>query len=278
MIINYFNDFSPQTFKANDLLDKWLDHIKKYPLLKTYCIEDYSDGWKEIALKRVFTYDESIFLRMKKVAILLHQIIEHIQSKAKAFFDCEEIADIDWIIYHGLGNGAGGYTRLGSKNVILFGLEKIVDLKWDNEKKLNDLVAHEYSHYIHEAMRGSSLESHQDFQTDMIYRMYVEGLATFGERIMYGRHKSMSDWYIKCLEKESLLKLRFNRLLRDESNDLLHFFGDWYPVENLIEAGYFLGMRMIEKWLKTSSIKKIMKAPYIEIKQAYDDYMNDMKE
>jgi hypothetical protein len=46
----------------------------------------------------------------------------------------------------------------------------------------------------------------------------------------------------------------------------------------LIEAGYFLGLRMIEQWLKFSSLNDIMKAPYREIKQVFDDYMNNIKE
>lgn len=278
MIKNYFNDFSPKSFEPDDLLEEWLAYMSHYPLLKTYCIEDYSKDWQKIATEKVFTYDRLSFIRMKEVGFLLEEIIQHIQSKAKEFFDCKNIDDIDWIIYHGLGNGAGGYTSLGDKNVILFGLEKILDLEWDKDKKLNDLVAHEYSHYIHETIRASSLESHQDFKTDMIYRLYVEGLATFGESIMYGRHKSMPDWYDQCLKKEKLLKVKFKRLLNNEKKDILHFFGDWYPVENLIEAGYFLGLRMIEQWLKASSLQDIMKAPYREINQMFDDYMNDIKE
>jgi hypothetical protein len=259
-VINAFNDYHPIKYDALSLLNYWLTYMNQYPNLKTYCQEDYQDQWKDIALEKVFNYDQKDFLRMKKAQDILLSTIHSFDHKAKLFFGVDTLPIIDWIIYHGLGNGAGGYTNINGKKTIVFGLEKIVELGWDSQIKLEDLLVHEYSHYFHEHIREQSLETPLDFYHQYIFRLYVEGLATYAEKMMHGREVSMPDWYDNCLKKEQKLKQTFINHLMNHNKDIQHMYGDWYPVLGEIETAYFLGMQMIKLWHKEVSIKTIMKA------------------
>lgn len=272
-VLNAFKDYQPYRYDSLSLLNYWLTYMEQYPDLKTYCQDDYQDKWKEVALEKVFKYDEKDLLRMKKAQEILFSTIDSFDVKAKDFFGVDALPAIDWIIYHGLGNGAGGYTTINGQKKITFGLEKIVSLNWDSQIKLEDLLAHEYSHYFHEHMRGEALDGPLDFYHHNIFRLYVEGLATYAENMIHGRKKSMPDWYENCLVKEQRLKQLFLDHLQKHHQDITHMFGDWYPVLGEIETGYFLGMLMIESWHQEFSLVSIMKAPLKTIENRVLQYL-----
>jgi hypothetical protein len=274
-VLNAFKDYQPYRYDSLSLLNYWLTYMNQYPNLKTYCQDDYQDKWKEVALERVFNYNQKDILRMKKAQEILLSTIDSFDVKAKKFFRVDSLPSIDWVIYHGLGNGAGGYTIINGQKKIMFGLDKIVSLSWDLKNKLEDLLAHEYSHYFHEFVRCQSLEPQLDFYRHYIFRLYVEGLATYAEQMMHGRKKSMPVWHHNCLEKEQKLKQLFLNHLEMDDQDIHYMFGDWYPVLGEIETAYFLGMRMIESWHQEASLISIMKASYITIEDRVLQYLKE---
>ncbi len=258
-------------------LQMWLDYMNDYPEIRDQCISDYeSEGmdWQKIALERVFGFNHDFHLRMNKVSDLLNQIYQSLEMKLYVF-DKKTDDDTYMIIYHGLGNAAGRLEPYQGKNAMMFGVEKIVELNWDNHNKLEDLVAHEYAHLVHQELRGESLEPFQDFFKKNIFRLYTEGLATYCESFCNGREKSEKSWYESATLVKSQLKSEFLDRLNRQDKTCNDFFGDWYPVMGITEAGYFLGYELIKQITSDYQISDIMKFTYDEIEKLFLDYLQE---
>ena len=260
-----------------DRQDAWVEFMSKDINVRQQCIDDYIEqglDWKEVSLNSVFIYDKKFVDRMNRASVLLERIVLDMRSKLSSFYKLE-LEDTIIVIYHGLGNAAGWATTYEGKPAIYLGVEKIVELGWDSKSKLEDLVSHEYGHLVHMDIRKESLEPFTDFRRKMIYRTYTEGVATYCESIYNGREISSPMWYQEAIKKEELLKKEFMRRLDSESENITDFFGDWYPVLGLIEAGYFLGLNVIKSLLKTLSIVEVMSLDIEDVELEVMKYITD---
>lgn len=271
-IINAFKDYKPLSYKAEDLLTYWLHYMDAYPQLKKKSMQAYGDQWETIGLEKVFRYQKEDIKIMYQVADDLVSIIKKVEEKAAKFFSLSQVPVSRWIIYHGLGNQAGGYQSDTDKQLI-FGLEKIVELGWQNHKKLSDLVAHEYAHFLHDHLRSNDFSLTRDFHQRWTFNLYIEGLATYAENMMYGRRHAMPVWYERCIKQEASFKGIFLKRLKERDPKIQEMFGDWYPVLDTIESAYFLGMRMIEQWHKHTPLDQIMIADQLSIERQMNRYL-----
>ncbi|NLE30964.1 hypothetical protein GX618_01685, partial [Candidatus Dojkabacteria bacterium] len=64
--------------------------------------------------------------------------------------------DLDIILYLGLCNGAGWFTKLDNRRVVLLGIEKIIELGWEDITTLRALIYHELGHVWHDIQRDGS--------------------------------------------------------------------------------------------------------------------------
>lgn len=71
-------------------------------------------------------------------------VIDTLNDNLSKLFDTEP--DINIILYLGLCNGAGWATTLDGKNTVLLGVEKIIELNWDDETNMRALILHEIGH------------------------------------------------------------------------------------------------------------------------------------
>lgn len=76
--------------------------------------------------------------KLKQVHESFIAVSHNIKYKFKELF--EEDLDLDIILYLGLCNGAGWATSLHNKNVVLLGIEKIIELDWCNEEDMFALI------------------------------------------------------------------------------------------------------------------------------------------
>ncbi len=279
-LVDIYYGFSDRIWldlSASEQLQIWLDYMNDYEEIKDHCINDYtSEGidWQKVAVERVFVYNDEFVLRMNTVSDLINQISSSFEKKLISYYgriDNETYI----IIYHGLGNAAGRFDTYQSKNAIMFGVEKIVELNWDNQAKLEDLFAHEYTHLVHQEVRGENLEPFQDFFRKNIFRLYTEGLATYAEMIFNGREKIEKNWYESATLVKNQLKKEFLKRLRNHDETCNDFFGDWYPVMGITEAGYFLGSEIIKKIIGDYHISDIMKLEYSEIEKLFLNYLQE---
>jgi len=87
--------------------------------------------------------------------------------------------NVNLVIYIGLGNGAGWATDYAGSPAILFGLENIAALNWDDQMSLQSLAAHELGHLVHQARLSKEewLALDESEQAAGHFRLYAEGFA-----------------------------------------------------------------------------------------------------
>ncbi len=271
-----FQEVYNDKLSNKELQDVWYRFMERHEYVRRLCIDDYKKqgfDWTKVAFDRVFNYDKDFVSKMNDTSELLERIIISMQDKLNDFFKLSR-EDTMIIIYHGLGNAAGWVTAFMGRPAIYLGLEKIVELGWSDQKKLEDLVSHEYGHLVHMEIRGP-LAPYFDFKRKMIFRMYTEGVATYCESIFNGRETSTPIWYNKCLQHELELKTEFLKRLKTESSDCEDFFGDWNPVLGINEAGYFLGLEFTKRLISRMSLIEVMKLDYDSIELEFMDYMSN---
>lgn len=61
----------------------------------------------------------------------------------------ENGVETDIILYLGLCNGAGWATALDGRDAVLLGIEKIIELNWQDESAMQALIFHEIGHIWH---------------------------------------------------------------------------------------------------------------------------------
>ena len=94
-------------------------------------------------------------------------------------FEYKVNADI--VLYLGLCNGAGWVTRINNKDVILLGIEKILELNWTNEDAMSGLIYHELGHLYH-IQNGTFDQVAKDNVQANIWQLLCEGIAMLFEQ------------------------------------------------------------------------------------------------
>ncbi len=254
-VIDQFKEFK-QHYSANNTFESWLKSMENFNALKDLCVHAYDD-WKTIAKTRVFIYDDAVFKRMVKAHDMILSSRPKVVSALSQFFSLD-LNDIQWVIAHGLGNGAGWALVFEGNPTVFLGVEKIVALGWDNPRRIDDLMTHELMHLVHASKRDIAFKHITEFKAEYLLRMYVEGVATYGEGLFHGRQKTMPSWITQCHQKEKLLKQKMLHYLNTNDQRINDLFGDWYPVYGIHEAAYYLGLRLIQTLLASMSIETVL--------------------
>ncbi len=263
----YNNTQTSKRFEA------WIAYMKKYPTLLNFCMLDYIEEGlspRHIGLKKVFHRKVRIDYMMQAYNNLKASVLEA-ECNVQRIFPHTPI-DIDIVLYHGLGNGAGTATVLNKRPTLLFGIEKIADLKWHNPERIGALFMHEYAHLLHHSVREESIEkSYDNPYDDAYYKLYIEGVATFLEGVLYKREVTQPNWFKQCINNEAKIKAAFLKTL-ELKEDVKPYFGDWNPPLDIPESAYFMGMQIVSMMHETMDIKTIMQLPFDDIKTAINLY------
>jgi hypothetical protein len=81
---------------------------------------------------------------------------------------------VTFVIYVGIGCGAGWATTFGDSPAVLFGLENIAERGWEDPGTILGLVAHELGHLVHFAWR---LRGGKSAGSGPWWQLYEEGFA-----------------------------------------------------------------------------------------------------
>jgi hypothetical protein len=242
---------------ASDYMSQWPELLKKQQ-------EDYTsqgEDWRRIAWEKVFPFLGQRLPAMQTAHDNLLRICAPIYSKAREVLGFE--SDVSFVIYVGIGCGAGWVTKYQGMPAILFGLENIAEEGWSQLPTLTGLVAHEIGHVVHFhwlALGGSSAGSGPWWQ------LYTEGFAQRCVHLVLGQenwHMSLSaagdsedDWLAWCQEHAEWLAKEFLRAV-DAEESVRPFFGSWYDIRGRKQCGYFLGHELIRRLEARLSLKEI---------------------
>lgn len=196
-------------------------------------------------------------------------VIKALNENLTKLFDAEP--DINIVLYLGLCNGAGWATMLDGKSTVLLGIEKIIELDWDDETNMRALILHEIGHLWHK-LNGKLYLPDFTQRRKGIQQLYQEGVAMVCEHILCGDnnfyHQNKDGWLDWCLENEDDIKKEYLRRL-DKKESVQDFFGDWCSYNGYSDVGYYLGCKFVEYLMKTYTLKEVANLPYRKLNKAF---------
>lgn len=156
--------------------------------------------------------------------------------------------DVDIVLYIGLCNAAGWVTTINGKNVILLGVEKILELNWQDENSMYGLIYHELGHVYHKKY-GVFHQYSDDNKKNFVWQLFVEGIAMYFEQVLVNDlnyyHQNKNGWKEWCDN-------HFQQILTDFDTDLptmtrinQKYFGDWVSYCGQGDVGYYLGTKFV---------------------------------
>lgn len=264
-IIDTYQDFLAYWMDAhfrniNEQIELWqTSYMKKYPELLSKQVQSYEAenmDWREIA-KKIFPLLPHRFQLMRKARDNILAICKSIYAKASERLRLD--FNIAFVVYVGIGCGAGWATTYKGQPAVLLGLENIAEQKWHTKNKLKGLISHEIGHLAHMKWRNE-WEIFEKAEQDPLFQLYSEGFAQRCEHIILGRetwHMAQDkEWLSWCEQHKSWLAKEFLKRLEKQApvND---FFGSWFNIQGKTQTGYFLGHAFICELEKTHSLRKI---------------------
>ena len=236
------------------------DYMAQWPELLAKQKEDYAsqdEDWQQIARERVFPFLGRRLPAMQAAHRLLPDICSdvYIRTQEVLSFDGEVV----FVIYVGIGCGAGWVTTYRNSPAVLFGLENIAEEGWAQSSALTALVAHEMGHVVHFHWRA---EQGLSEGADPWWQLYTEGFAQRCEHVILGEdtwHMALGakdDWLDWCQTHKGWLAAEFLRVV-DEGESVRPFFGSWFEVRGRKQCGYFLGHEVIKRLEESASLSEI---------------------
>ncbi|MFI3283761.1 MAG: hypothetical protein R3Y57_01625 [Erysipelotrichaceae bacterium] len=270
-IINTIESISDCFVDGQFKMSAWDKYVEENHLnIKEICKEDIKN----------YNFDNDVLpvlnnvIKSKEKLTVLHNsfsaCVDVLSNELSQLF-AEEI-DLDIILYLGLCNGAGWATTIDDRNVILLGIEKIIELDWQDEVMMKSLIFHEIGHIWHNVCGNLNLQgSTQDDQS--LVQLYQEGVAMRCEQLLIKNenfyHQDKNDWLTWCNSNFSSIKQEYQRRIQN-SESTQDFFGDWCNYKGYSDVGYYLGCRFIKFSENHYTLSEIINLNIVEVKKLFD--------
>ncbi|MGQ9854755.1 MAG: hypothetical protein ACUVTG_15310 [Candidatus Oleimicrobiaceae bacterium] len=251
----------------DEQINRWaMEYMSAWPELLAKQVEDYSTqnlDWRQVARERVFPHISERLSAMQKAHQNLPVVIDQIHVKAQQILDFDSPAI--FVIYVGIGCGAGWATRFRGLPAILFGLEQIAECGWSDPESLKGLVAHEIGHLVHSEWRA---QDGKPMESGPWWQLYEEGFAQYCEALIVGAENwhqagGDKDWVNWCQSHKGWLAAEFIKTV-DSGGPVSAFFGSWFEIRGKRETGYFLGYEVIKELGNRWSLKEIARLEHVE--------------
>lgn len=182
--------------------------------------------------------------------------------------------DIDIVLYVGLCNGAGWVTNINDRDVILLGVEKILELNWLDEASMCGLIYHELGHSYH-TQYGDFNQQSDISEQNFVWQLFTEGIAMYFEQILVNDfnyyHQDKNGWLEWCDN-------HFSEILADFRNDLeamtkcnQRYFGDWVSYSGKGDVGYYLGTKFVQKLNEKYDFEELIN---MKIDRVYQEFIS----
>jgi len=237
---------------ASDYMAQWPELLEKQ--ICSYAKD--GDDWRTIARERVVPFWAERVPSMRHAHGNLLRVCTSVYERAQTILGYAQ--PLTFVIYVGIGCGAGWATPYQDNAAILFGLENIAEEGWDSAAVLRGLIAHEIGHLWHFEQRArAGLVPGKGPWWDL----YTEGLAQRCEHVITGQENwhmaaQDADWAHWCEQQKSWLAREFLRVV-EAGEDARPFFGSWFAIRGRKQTGYFLGCEVIRQLETQKSLQEI---------------------
>jgi hypothetical protein len=264
-ILDTYEDFLAYWMRAsfkdlNEQIKLWQTfYMKKYPELLNKQVQNYEEeniDWREAA-KKIFPRLPQHFQLLRKARDNILGVCRSIYVRALKMLKLD--FGIVFVIYVGVGCGAGWATTYSGQPTVLLGLENIAEEKWYTKNKLEGLISHEIGHLAHMKWRNE-WRKFEKAEQDPLFQLYSEGFAQRCEHVVLGRetwHMAQDkEWLVWCEQNKRWLAKEFLKRLEKQVS-VNDFFGSWLNIQGRAQTGYFLGHAFICELEKTCGLKEI---------------------
>lgn len=197
-------------------------------------------------------------------------VTNELNERIISCFDHE--MDIDIVLYVGLCNAAGWVTNINGRDVILLGIEKILELNWYDEDSMHGLIYHELGHVYHKQY-GVFNQYSDNSSLHFIWKLFTEGIAMYFEQTLMNDlhyyHQNKNGWLTWCDN-------HFQQILTDFQSDLpmmtrfnQKYFGDWANYCGKGDVGYYLGARFVQYLCGKYNFEQLINAEIGDISQEF---------
>ena len=241
-------------------IERWASgYMAQWPELLEKQIQSYvddGDDWRIVARERVVPFWAERLPPMRRAHEHLLRVCTPVYERAQATLGFAQ--PLTFVIYVGIGCGAGWATMYQDNAAILFGLENIAEEGWDDVVVLRGMIAHEIGHLWHFEQRArAGLAPGKGPWWDL----YTEGLAQRCEHVIVGQESwhmaaKDADWAQWCKQEKSWLVREFLRVV-EAGGDVRPFFGSWFAIREYKQTGYFLGCEVIRQLEAQKTLQEI---------------------
>jgi len=250
-------------YSLEEQIDLWAsEYMAPYPELLAKQIDDYTSqdlDWRQIAREKVFPFIESRLAMMDVARNNLVSIQPVLTDQVRQKLGYQQ--DVAWVIYVGIGCGAGWVTKYQDQPAILFGLENIAECGWSDLNSITGLTAHELGHLVHFFWREEAGKLDKEGPW---WQLYTEGFAQRCEHVILGHEswheadrKDQQDWLDYCehnlphLARLFLEQVSRSVFVSDQLLDVRDFFGSWFDIDGYSQTGYYLGHQAVMEMEKS---------------------------
>ena len=181
--------------------------------------------------------------------------------------------DIDIVLYVGLCNAAGWVTNINGRDVILLGIEKILELNWYDRKSMSGLVYHELGHVYHKQYGRFHQQSESSSQK-FVWQLFTEGIAMYFEQALVNDfnyyHQDNGGWLTWCENHFQQISADFYSDLPTMTRSNQRYFGDWVNYNGKGDVGYYLGTRFVQQLYGKYDFDRLIN---LEIDSVYREYV-----
>ena len=262
-------------------LSKWEEYMDSFvPGAKKFCLKDMHEcfesgySWEKdfVPVLNAVVGDPDI---CNEIVTSFHRVANNLEEKIIKRFG--KSIDADIFLYLGLCNGAGWVTEINGRTTILLGVEKILELHWQDIDFMNALIIHELGHVYHTqygiSHRNIEFRTNQD---QFLWQLFREGVAMVFEHEILDDpeyyHQDNSGWKDWCDDHFEYIRESFSKDMEVMNRDNQRYFGDWVDFEGYSDVGYYLGTRFIQYLLRLDSFDNIIRYNIETVREKYKGF------
>ena len=261
-------------------LEKWYNYIDDaVPGARQICTDDMKNcieagfSWQNDFLPILDKVSADHAARNRTIREFCN-ITETLEEKMMEVFHKTVEADI--VLYLGLCNGAGWAVTIFDRQVVLLGIEKIMELGWFEKEKMTALILHELGHIYHKQY-GMWNERTNSLQEQFLWQLFTEGIAMVFEQEIIGDQEfyqqDTNGWKQWCDNHFEWIRDSFNRDRYTMDHKNQRYFGDWTSFEGYGDTGYYLGTRFIRYLMEKETFDKLILFDIEKIKESFEKYL-----